>query len=298
MSLRLEMLQVARLAPQVLGDSAGLVGEFVLGQLNPDGGFQDRAGRSDLYYTVFGLECALALQLPLPRERVAGYLTGFGDGHGLDFVHLSCLARCWAALGGDFHAARPDLIRQRLEGFRAQDGGYSHVAGARDGTAYGCFLAWGTAQDLRQPAPPAADLLRCLDSLRTPEGVWSNARAADGSAAGIGAALATAAAVTVLRQVGESIETRVGRWLLDQAHPQGGFIAAPGAPLPDLLSTATVLHALAGMQVPFTAMRESCLDFIDTLWVNTGAFHGHWADDHTDCEYTFYALLALGHLSL
>lgn len=29
-----------------------------------------------------------------------------------------------------------------------------------------------------------------------------------------------------------------------------------------------------------------------------GGFHGHWADDHLDVEYTSYALLALGHLSL
>ena len=30
------------------------------------------------------------------------------------------------------------------------------------------------------------------------------------------------------------------------AHPMGGFLAAPQAPIPDLLSTATALHALSG----------------------------------------------------
>jgi len=58
------------------------------------------------------------------------------------------------------------------------------------------------------------------------------------------------------------------------------------------------LHALAGLQVSFAGVKEKCLDFIDTLWTNEGAFHGQWADDHLDCEYTFYGLLALGHLSL
>ena len=75
-------------------------------------------------------------------------------------------------------------------------------------------------------------------------------------------------------------------------------MAAPNAPMPDLLSTATALHALAGMQVSCERVKESCLDFVDTLWTNEGAFHGHWGDDHLDCEYTFYGLLALGHLSL
>src|SRR5438874_1185034 len=71
-----------------------------------------------------------------------------------------------------------------------------------------------------------------------------------------------------------------------------------GAPLPDLLSTATALHALAGLEASFERVREPCLDFIDTLWTNEGGFYGHWGDDHLDCEYTYYGLLALGHLSL
>jgi hypothetical protein len=69
------------------------------------------------------------------------------------------------------------------------------------------------------------------------------------------------------------------------------------APLPDLLSTATALHALAAMHVDFSAAKEPCLDFIDTLWSSKGGFYGTWEDDVLDCEYTFYALLALGHLS-
>ena len=43
---------------------------------------------------------------------------------------------------------------------------------------------------------------------------------------------------------------------------------------------------------------ERCLDFVDSLWNADGGFHGNWTDDYLDCEYTFYGLLALGHLSL
>ena len=88
-----------------------------------------------------------------------------------------------------------------------------------------------------------------------------------------------------------------GRWLLAQAHPLGGFRASPLAPLPDLLSTATALHALASVGLPVTSVREPCLDFIDTLWSNEGGFHGHWHDDILDVEYAFYGLLALGQLA-
>jgi hypothetical protein len=37
---------------------------------------------------------------------------------------------------------------------------------------------------------------------------------------------------------------------------------------------------------------------LDSLWTNVGAFHGSWADDEPDAEYTFYGLVALGHASV
>src|SRR5688572_7450501 len=62
MSMRLEMLQVARLAPRLLADSAGLVTRFVLDQQQADGGFRGRDTSSDLYYSVFAIDCLDALQ--------------------------------------------------------------------------------------------------------------------------------------------------------------------------------------------------------------------------------------------
>ncbi len=320
MSLRLELLQVARLAPQLLGESARLVRGFLLGQQNPDGGFKDRSGRSDLYYTVFGLDALTALQVSSPQpkaqdaapldgvEQAAQYLRGFGAGAGLDFVHLCCLARSWAAVG---HPAsrrtaddspRSDDIVRHLEIFRAGDGGFHPLPGSDHGTAYGAFLALGAYQDLRSNLPEPQRLAQSLLSLRVADGAFTN-ELNQPSATGqrppaFGSTNATAAAVIVLRHLGVPIDPAVGDWLLARAHPQGGFRATPTAPGPDLLSTATALHTLAGLPVSFAPVKEPCLDFLDSLWTNEGSFHGHWADDHLDTEYTFYGLLALGHLSL
>ena len=85
------------LAAKELGESRDLVSSFLRERVNPDGGFQDRAGASDLYYTVFGLDALIALQEPLPIDETAVYLNRFGDGVNLDLVHLACLARAWAA---------------------------------------------------------------------------------------------------------------------------------------------------------------------------------------------------------
>ena len=60
----------------------------------------------------------------------------------------------------------------------------------------------------------------------------------------------------------------------------------------------TNIGRIGGLERDFSHLKEGCLDFIDTLWSAEGGFHGHWADDHLDAEYTFYGLLALGHLSL
>lgn len=288
------MLQVARLAPKLLGDSAGLVIEFLRGKQNADGGFADRAGNSDLYYTVFGLEALVALRADLPVARIAEYLRTFGDGSTLDFVHVACLARCWANLPAELRSGMPaDSIAARVEQFRSGDGGYGNARGDADGTVYGCFLALGTYQDLGRPLPDPAGAIACVRRLRAEDGGFSNQHDVP-----LGITPATAAAVTLFRQLGEPIPGELADWLLSRHSAEGGFFAMPMAPMPDLLSTATALHALSGMHADIEAIREPCLDFLDTLWTNEGAFHGSWADDILDCEYTYYALLALGHLGV
>jgi prenyltransferase beta subunit len=236
-----------------------------------------------------------ALDMPVPADRVEGYLRSFGEGRDLDFVHTSALARCWASLG--LERLPPGLDRallNRLEQFRKPDGGYEGNRDAATGTAYGAFVALGAYEDLGHTPPGALKLLQALKRLESADGAWSNVPGAK-----TGALNATAGAVILIRHLGFPVNTDVGTWILAQSHTEGGFLAVPGAPLPDLLSTATALHALAALErrVP-NVVHERCLDFLDTLWTAEGGFHGHWADEHLDAEYTYYGLLAAGHLAL
>ncbi len=289
------MLQIARVAQKTLGDSAGLVRDFLLRQITAEGGGGDRAGMADLYYTIFVLAGLEALQAEIPKARVEPFVSGFGDDANLDFVHLGALVRCRAALGLDNGAGvSADAILARLEKFRTADGGYDVKPGAQHGNAYGCFVALGAYQDLGREIPGPLRMVQCLKFLETPDGAWGNVRGMRN-----GTVPATAAAITLLHQLGMPINPAAGDWLLAQIHSDGGWLAVPGAPIPDLLSTATALHALACLDRPLPeALREKCLDFVDTLWSAEGGFHGHWADDALDAEYTFYGLLALGHLSV
>ena len=72
------MLQVAGLAPRLLNDSTELVEKFVLSKINDDGGFHDRVGDSDLYYSVFGIGyCSGQLLNNTAEDERPLFLTGF-----------------------------------------------------------------------------------------------------------------------------------------------------------------------------------------------------------------------------
>jgi len=288
------MLQVARLAPRLLGDSTELIVDFYRSQMNPDGGFKNRSGNSDLYYTVFGIEGLFILRAELPLQSLQRYLQTFGDGMGLDLVHLGCLARCWAMFPKDLMSPQlRNSVAARVESYRSADGGYEASSNSPVGTLYGCFIAMGAYQDLDLALPNPQGILNCIESLRATDGGYANQRDVPQ-----GLTPSTAAAVVLLHQLQQPIDEKIGRWLLSRAHPQGGFFATPAAPIPDLLSTATALHALSIANVDITGIREQTLDFIDTLWSSRGGFLGNWEDDVLDCEYTWYGLLALGHLSV
>jgi len=286
------MRKVVTRACEALGDSAEAVRSFFSRRLVSDGGFQGRDGRSDLYYTVFGIEASLALGLEFPREIVNRYLDSFGAGESLDLVHLAALIRCRANLA---KAQDGESLTRRLMAYRSRDGGFNMIPGDAKGSAYGSFLALGAWQDLGVECPEADAVAQSIASLQRSEGGYAN-----DAAMTAGATPATAAAICTLHYLKRPIPDSSIRWLSARAHPLGGFTAIPMAGdlgAPDLLSTATALHALSLVGVRMEDARDRHLDYLDSLWCAEGGFRGHWADDVVDCEYTYYGLLALGTLT-
>lgn len=207
----------------------------------------------------------------------------------MDLVTLACLARCKADISGEkFSEPIADAIKE----FRSKDGGFNNKPNAEKGTAYGCFLALGAYQDIGACAPDPQAIADSIDSLKTAEGAYVNDPAIP-----VGSTPATAAALSVLYYLDADIGADTADWLLKRVTPEGGFLAMEKAPVADLLSTATALHALSLVDADTANLQERCLDFVDTLWDGYGGFCGSIADRTCDCEYTFYGLLALGHLS-
>ncbi len=260
----------------------------------PDGAFTDRAGNSDLYYAAFALMALRALGRDAdPDGATAAWLGGFGDGEGLDLVHLCCLPRCWASLP----AQPPDRhgLLARVESFRSDDRGFAPKPGAPTATAYACFLAVGAVEDLHGDLGGADAIAEALDALRLPDGAYAN-----DTNLPVGSVPATAAAVVTLADLGRELPDAgaAADWLADQQSPDGGFRSLPMAPGGDLLATAVALHALATMERPLPeAAADAAARFTLACRTEAGAFASTPGDTSGDAEYTFYALLAMGHLA-
>lgn len=287
------MLRAASSARNLLPESRPRIVEFLRTQLNEDGGGKDRAGKSDLYYTVFVLEGLEALGAPADPARTCAFLRSFGDGSELDFVHTACLARCWAGMpSGKLETNAAENILRHLETWRSADGGYGSIPGAESANLYHCFLAFGAYQDLERALSAPQRLRTSVETLQTADGAYANEANLP-----LGTTPTTAAATVLLRQLGVEVAPAVGRWLIARCAGPGGFLAAPLAPYPDLLSTATALHALATLGVTLEGIRDACVDFVCSL--STGrAFKGSGLDEVEDAEYTYYALLTLGQFNL
>jgi hypothetical protein len=299
----LAIQKAIHLAPEILRPSAcEQIRHFLRSQFGADGAFLDRFARPDLYYTSFGLACAEALGLELPRQAVAAYLNSVAV-DSLDLIHLHCYLRSVLTLRKMrlpkplASLPAPGFLRrvkevELVESFRHAGGYRIDRAGAS--SPYASFLAVTALLSCGAPIADRDSLLANLANFRTPDGGWSNlADALQGTLN------AGTAAMVVLADCGDPIDERATAWLWQQFDPKiGGFYGAPGAPLPDLLSTASALTALhlAGVSWP-EQMKHSCQDFVLDHWHDDSGFMGNVADPVSDCEYTFYALLALGLLA-
>jgi hypothetical protein len=176
-----------------------------------------------------------------------------------------------------------------MEEYRARDGGYHHQArGAAQGTVYGGFLAYLAYEEVGEPLPGPEPLWTGIQALRTGAGGYANE-----AGLAMSSTTATAAALLIRKWMAGQVERPAVQALQACECRTGGYLAFAGAPGPDLLSTATALYALrqAG-QCPGSVTPHE--EFVESLWAENGGFRGHPADPVTDCEYTFYALLALG----
>ncbi len=310
-------------AREVLSDEAqNQIKSFLVSQKCDDGGFMDRAGNADLYYSVFGYTLALVLDFKLNIVEERKYLRRQQQREKLDFVHSVCLVRCnfllhlielrqKSALPASKFLSisfAKDLILGKvvktlkancsellwdLEEYLGDDGGYNHnkKAAARS-TIYANYLMWTLYQDLQTEQDVLDEITDANRLLRAENGSFANE---ENSSDGV---TSSTAAGLIMSSLVESIEiVKTQEWLKKMLTKRGGFIAAEGVPIADMLSTSTALLALQITGINMHDYAENSVNFINLHWDESGGFFGSIADMTCDVEYTYYALLGLGVLS-
>lgn len=275
-----------------LGADGSALQGFLHARLNPDGAFQGRNGRSDLYYTAFGAELLALFPEDPDARRTAEFLLRQDPGASPGFMDLVGLARARMRLLPHRTPRQwRHAMADRIASFRCADGTFHTQPDARTGTATSTFMAW-TALEALELLPATRDsLLAALDRLKSPGGGYANL---PGLSAGN--VPATAAVITLRMCLAAEPSPAACRWMLEACHDSGGFRAFPDAPLPDLLSTGTALLALAAQGMDTRPIAPLSRAFIADRRDGSGGYTGHAFDSTADVEYTYYAMLGLGSL--
>ncbi|HEX2970121.1 MAG TPA: hypothetical protein VHO46_13575 [Bacteroidales bacterium] len=232
------------------------------------GGFEDKAGNPDLYYTLFGFFIAEALGLNDLYPSVRNYTETFIHNKKPEGVYLHCTAILASKLDCNTKTRNflKTLIHEDLEKQDEKRSGYD---------SFLHLLSCYYLKDYVSLYRINKRLTARLDYISLP--------------------CTVASALLVLRKSFRKPVDELVRTVLS-FYDEGGFKATFSAPAPDLLSTAVALYALRFADSDLRMIKPECLGFVDSLYDN-GGFAGNIIDNEADIEYTFYGLIALGSLS-
>lgn len=243
--------------------------KYVISCQHPSGGFTDRSGEPDLYYTLFGyFICnAIGLQNILPAAvRFAEDEVRNGDP---DDLHLNCASIILSELSEDSSLLKSlkKRIRKNMTGRMERQPGYA------------AFISLLTCY--------YTDDFKGLFRIRKNPGSLRNNESFPAT---------VTAALLVLHKSFKKSDRELTRKLDEFYDKSGGFKAVKAAPVADLLSTAAALYSLYFTESDLRIIKPDCLIFISSLF-RDGGFGSNISDPDPDIEYTFYGLLALGSLA-
>lgn len=277
-------------------EAVSSISEFLHNSFSDEGGFINRAGKLDLYYSMFGLTASAALGVELPVDKIQDRLTQF-EPESLGLIDLTSITK--TLLLSDFlnHSKKAvseefkARLIQAMQKFRTANGSFSYD-GKRDGLPYAVFLAMNFYLDLETEMPEPEKVIAALESYLSSDGRFSNPESH-----GAGLLLSTVAGLLSYKQLTGRILNVSLEWVKAQMTDSGGFKADPKAQLPDMLSTAVALFALQSCNADISAFKSRSLEFVKQHWLANGGFSATLLDETGDCEYVYYGLLSLGVLT-
>jgi len=241
----------------------------VLRSFTAEGGFADRGGKGDIYYSLFGCLVAETLSINEITPQLKAFVNAKVKDPSLSGVNLYCAAILYSKLFGlDENSERlREKVNLELQSNSSKKSDYSIFLST---------LALYYLQDywaLRK-------LLNHNSKFTLNSEIPSTIVGAE----------------AVLQKISLKSTRGYEDRLMSYYRGKGGFVALKKSPLEDLLSTSVALYALRFIDSDITGIKPDCLGFIDGLYLD-GGFRATDLDFDTDIEYTFYGLLALGALA-
>jgi hypothetical protein len=260
---------LARSASMLHPDMVAEIRSFILSKQTTQGGFADRAGKCDLYYTLFGYFVAEVFSIEEVLEPLRKYIKESVAAENLKGVYLYCNAILYAKLIG-FNPLTEKLRKEIVSELNKSDSKqleYSRFMG---------ILALYYLEDF-------LNINRIVNRNK-------KSLTIDGHPCPVVAASAILLEIAGVRQ------PEADKALKSFYRETGGFAALQHAPEEDLLSTGVALYSLYFLESDIRLIKPDCLAFVDSLYDN-GGFRATLSDTVPDVEYTFYGLLALGSMS-
>ena len=290
----------------------GEIKQLLLKSFTKDGGFADRGGKTDIYYTLFGCFVAEALTIEEVFPQLKIYVKKNVEEAPLNGINLFSAAILYAKLFGvDTNTLRlRKLVRTELE--KANNQEYSNFIGLL--TLYyledyrnllklrkritvdnynevPCSIAAAEAVIDEIFVIPKVSPFKSF--LRTE---FTSSPKAKQELERSGNRRSQSRSLSFMDSRLRGNVKNHNCFLLSFYRGNGGFAALKKAPIEDLLSTAVALYALRFVDADLKEIKPDCLTFVDGLYLN-GGFRATELDFDIDIEYTFYGLLALGALA-
>lgn len=267
--------------------------DYVLGQMQADGGFPGRAGGSDLYYTDFALRVLIACKTDAAKlVETASHLHSYNwplTGVVECFNYLNCVRLLSRA--GIYIDADENQIREVLSGFSTPNATYRKNEDSEE-SIYASFL--GLLIEEMLGMTPVYDSKFCnhIMGFQNKDGGFSESLSSKKSQTN-----ATAAALSVLAIAGckSSISTASALpYIARNQSEDGGFCATNECARGDLLSAHSAVAVLAFMGNLESINLQNLARFLKSVALQTGGFVSCADDCEADIEYTYYGIALLG----
>lgn len=243
--------------------------EFVKSQQNKNGGFNDRGGNADLYYSLFGAWISKALKLDNQQAKLQEYISSVQASNKIVDKFSMLLIRLVLEENGFNKPSLGELLR------------WVKKDAKNINAAYRFFLFMLSFDGLFGRNRLVYFVIKVFLGFYKP----SNDLPCSFFAAMILARFLT----------GKKVENE-SKTLIQYFERGKGFKVFPEQENADLLSTAVSLFALKKIGADLRTIAPDCLDLVQQNY-DSGAFLSGDGDSSRDLEYTFYGLLTLGVLS-